>query len=264
MNGSVFDMIRVIEAGEDDVEILAEISKKAFDTDVDVGAPQPGGPQGYDSPEFYLKILETLECYRIILDNETVGGVMVDNAGEEHLVLERIFVEPDHHNQGIGTRAMELIFERYPEVKLWTLGTPEWNVRTKNFYEKLGFTQVGWDLGDPNWKGRWYQKVIDTSYVFPKVADLKDGMSNVTVEGEIQEKSYARVVRSRRRRWETLSVADAGFVDETGRVVLTLWNEQIKQVSVSDKIRVENGYVGSYRGITQLSVGRSGRLIKLI
>ena len=89
-------------------------------------------------------------------------------------------------------------------------------------------------------------------------------MGNVTVEGTIAEKSDARMVRSRRRYGETLSVADAGFEDESGRLVLTLWNEQIKIVHVGDKLRVENGYVGSYRGIKQLSVGKAGRIIHLL
>jgi replication factor A1 len=45
---------------------------------------------------------------------------------------------------------------------------------------------------------------------------------------------------------------------------LVLWNEQIKKVKVGDRIRIENGYVSSYRGITQLNVGRGGRLIHLL
>jgi GNAT superfamily N-acetyltransferase len=262
----VSDRVVIVEAVEQDADTLAEISKRAFDTDIEVGAPEPGpgGPPGYDASEYYRKILAYLECHTIRLEDEIVGGVMVGSAGEEHRVLERVFVDPDRHKRGIATRAMTLIWERYPAAKLWTVGTPEWNVRTKQFYEKLGFVQVGWDLGNPKWRERWYQKVIDASYTFLKVADLMDGMRNVTVQGVIQEKSYARAVRSRRRRGETLSVANTGFADETGRVVLTLWNEQIKHVSVGDRIRVENGYVGSYQGITQLTVGRSGRLIKLI
>jgi replication factor A1 len=59
-------------------------------------------------------------------------------------------------------------------------------------------------------------------------------------------------------------VANAGFGDDSGRIVLVLWNEQIKKVKVGDRVRIENGYVSSYRGIKQLNVGRGGRLIHLI
>ena len=263
---SVADRVRVVEATEEDAETFAEISKRAFDTDVEVGAPGPGGPPGYDSPEFHVRVREFLDCYRILLDDDVVGGVFVGRVNEGHLVLERIFVDPDLHNRGIATRATELVWELYPEGRLWTLGTPEWNVRTKRFYERLGFTQVGWDLGEPEWRGRWYEKQLDPSrpYELARIGDLSDGMRGVDVEGEVLEKGMARSVRSRRRRWETLNVANAAIGDESGRVVLVLWNEQIRRVKQGDRVRVENGYVSSYRGITQLNVGRAGRLIILL
>ena len=96
------------------------------------------------------------------------------------------------------------------------------------------------------------------------IGDLKDGMKDTDVEGEILEKGIARQVRSRRRSWQTLAVANTGFGDDSGRIVLVLWNEQIKQVKVGDRLRIENGYVSSYRDIKQLNVGRGGRLIHLI
>jgi ribosomal protein S18 acetylase RimI-like enzyme len=263
---SVSDRVSVVEAVEEDAETFAEISKRAFDTDVDVGAPGPGGPPGYDSPEFHIRIREFLDCYKILLDGATVGGVFVGKVNDDHLVLERIFVDPDLHNQGIATRATELTWEMYPEARLWTLGTPEWNVRTKRFYERLGFSQVGWDLGEPEWRGRWYEKQLDSSrpYEMAEIGELVDGMRGVDVEGEVLEKGIARQVRSKRRRWETLTVANAAIGDASGRVVLVLWNEQIRQVKEGGRVRVENGYVSSYRGITQLNVGRAGRLIILI
>jgi len=257
--------VSLVVAEEYDSEGLAEICKRAFDTDVDVGASGPGGPPGYDSPRAQVRLMGFMDYYKILLDDETVGGVIVGSVGEGHKVLERIFVDPDLHNRGVGTRAMELVMGLYPEVGLWTLGTPEWNVRTEHFYEKLGFVQVGWDLADPRWRGRWYEKMMNLSdpYVMRRVEELREGMKNVDVEGEVLEKSTARLVRSKRR-GETLSVANAALGDETGRIVLVLWNEQIRQTRVGDRVRVENGYVNSFRGVTQLNVGWAGRLITLI
>ena len=262
---AISERISIIRTVEEDAERLAEICKRAFDTDVDVGAPEPGGPPGYDLPKAQLQLMQFLDYYKILLDDFMVGGVIVGSSGDEHCVLERIFVDPDYHNQGIGTRVMELVWGVYSKAKFWTLGTPEWNVRTKHFYEKLGFVHVGWDLDDPKWRGLWYEKAMDSSepYIMRKIEELSDGMKHVDTEGEILEKSDARVVRSRRR-WQTLSVANAGLGDNTGRIVLVLWNEQIKQVKVGDRVRVENGYVNSYRGVTQLNVGRAGKLVILL
>ena len=263
---SVAERVRLEEATEEDAELLAEISRRAFDTDVDVGAPGDGGPPGYDSPEFQIRALDWADYYTILLDDELVGGLIIGSVNEEHRVMERIFVDSDHHRKGIGTRSMELLEALYPDLKLWTLGTPEWNQRTKAFYEKQGYVQVGWDLSEPNWRGRWYEKVMTPGdpYVMAAIAGLSDGMKNVDVEGKVLEKGHARMVRSRRRYGETLSVANAAIGDDSGRVVLVLWNEQIKHVHVGDRVRVENGYVSSFRGVTQLNSGRAGRLISLI
>lgn len=260
----VSKQVSLIRASQYDSDQLAALSKLAFDTDSDYCSTISGGPPGYDDPEWQKKIMKTNDYYCILFNDSIVGGVIVGDAGGDHKVLERIYVDPKYHRRGIGSRAMVLTIETYPEVKVWTLGTPDWNTRTKNFYEKLGFIQIGIDKSDLNNIGRWYQKIIDDSWSVRKVETLRDGSGNVTVEGEILEKAHARQVRNRRRYGETLSVADSGFGDETGRLVLTLWNNQIKTIQVGDRIRVENGYVGSYGGIKQLSVGRAGRIIHLL
>jgi len=171
-------------------------------------------------------------------------------------------VDPESQRKGVGLKAVELVMSLYPDVKLWTTGTPEWNTRTKGFYEKLGFTQVGWTVEDEG-RGHWYQKTLGEGVRFQEIGELRDGMRNVTVEGRVEEKAVARMVRSRRRR-ETLSVTEAALVDASGRVLLTLWNEQIRQVEVGDRLRVENGYTSTYQGILQLNAGRAGKLVKLI
>ncbi len=91
-----------------------------------------------------------------------------------------------------------------------------------------------------------------------KISDIKDGDSEVNVEGEVTEKSYAREVRSRYGR--VLMVADATLKDETGKIVLTLWNEQVRQVMVGDKVKIENGYAKSFRNVLQLSTGKNGKI----
>ena len=103
--------VALVEASEMDSERLAEVAKRAYDSDVDVGAKGPGGPQGYDSPAFYTRSLKFLGCYVILVGEETVGGVMVNVSGA-HGVVERIFVDPDHFRKGIGSKAMELVMAK--------------------------------------------------------------------------------------------------------------------------------------------------------
>ena len=92
-----------------------------------------------------------------------------------------------------------------------------------------------------------------------EIKDLRNGMKRVTVEGTVKEKAETREVRSRFGD-RMLKVATAIISDETGSIKLTLWNEQINQVNVNNKVKVENGYVTSFRGEIQLNVGRYGVL----
>ena len=91
-----------------------------------------------------------------------------------------------------------------------------------------------------------------------KISEIKDGDNEINVEGEITEKTYAREVRSRYGR--VLIVSDATLKDETGKITLTLWNEQVKQVMVGDHIKIENGYAKTYQNILQLSTGKYGKI----
>ena len=84
-------------------------------------------------------------------------------------------------------------------------------------------------------------------------------MRRVDVEAKIVEKSETREVRSRYTN-ETYRVADAVIQDDTGTIKLTLWNEQIDQVNIGDTIRIENGYIRSFRGEIQLNAGKYGTL----
>jgi replication factor A1 len=95
-----------------------------------------------------------------------------------------------------------------------------------------------------------------------KINELRDGMRRVDLEAKVVEKSDAREVRSRYTN-ETYRVADATIEDETGTITLTLWNEQIDQVNEGDRVKIENGYIKSFRGQLQLNSGKYGTLTVL-
>ncbi len=92
-----------------------------------------------------------------------------------------------------------------------------------------------------------------------EIKDLRNGMKRVNVEATVVEKGDAREVQSRYKD-ESYKVCTAMVADESGSIKLTLWNEQIDQVKVNDKIKVENGYVTAFKGEIQLNVGKFGKL----
>ncbi len=91
-----------------------------------------------------------------------------------------------------------------------------------------------------------------------KISELKPGMKRVDLTAKVLELSEPREVTT--RTGEQSRVATAVVTDDSGTMKLTLWNEQIDQVKVNNSVTIENGYVTSFRGETQLNVGRYGKL----
>lgn len=92
-----------------------------------------------------------------------------------------------------------------------------------------------------------------------KIEELKNGMKRVDVEGNVIEKSDTREVMSRYKE-EVYRVATAVISDGTGTIKLTLWGDQIEKVQVNNTVKIENGYVTTFRGEMQLNVGKFGKL----
>ena len=53
---------------------------------------------------------------------------------------------------------------------------------------------------------------------------------------------------------------DALIEDETGRLNLKLWRNQVDLVRVGDIIKIENGFAVEFGGATEIDVGSRGRI----
>jgi len=250
--------IEIVPASDEDAAMLALISQRAYENAAEKHDKKLGGPRGYKSAKDQLYYIERLETYNIMYDEIIVGGIVVAENGFGIKEIVRIFVDPDFQRNGIGSKSFAILIEK-SEASAWTCGTIAWNEINQNFLNKNGFERIGLIKGDE--QQIWYQKTL-RDLELPEISELNTKMNRVVVEGEIVEKSMARAVRSRRP-WETLLVAEATLKDSSDDVVLMLWNEQIKQCVVGDRVRIEGGYVKNYRGIRQLNVGKVGKLITL-
>ncbi|MBN2394633.1 MAG: hypothetical protein JXR84_28135 [Anaerolineae bacterium] len=66
--------VRFEKAETKDAQTLAKICERAFHSDVDFGAPgSTGGPPGYNSDLFQIRLMISSEYYKILLDDKTVG-----------------------------------------------------------------------------------------------------------------------------------------------------------------------------------------------
>ena len=75
--------------------------------------------------------------------------------------LGRIFIAPELLRTGVGKEAMELVANRYPHARRWILDTPEWNERTRAFYEGLGYEEYGRVTLDAGFDLVLYEKRLD-------------------------------------------------------------------------------------------------------
>ena len=92
-------------AGTSDVPVLNSLSKQAFDTDTEVGGTSAGGPPGYMSVPFHMKMARTGHLYKLTENGLIIGGAVLFRDGDE-LNVGRIFVDPKHFRKGYGIRMM--------------------------------------------------------------------------------------------------------------------------------------------------------------
>lgn len=91
-----------------------------------------------------------------------------------------------------------------------------------------------------------------------QIKDLHVGMKKVNLRATILEVSKPTFVVTRFGNYA--SVANAMVSDETGKIKLCLWNDQIKSVAVGDTVEIENARVSAFRNERQMRVGKRGTL----
>lgn len=93
---------------------------------------------------------------------------------------------------------------------------------------------------------------------YVKIESLQPYAKGVNVKAKIVNVGEVRVVSQGERR-----VADALVGDETGSILMTLWDDEIEGYSDGDVVEIKNGYVSVFRGSMRLSAGRYGTMAKI-
>jgi len=93
-----------------------------------------------------------------------------------------------------------------------------------------------------------------------KIKELQAGQGNVNLEAEIIE---MKEIREFTKFGRVGKVCNAVIKDSSGNMFLTLWNEQVDNFFVGDKINIVNGYVKEWHGELQLSIGKYGSIEKI-
>ncbi|TFG14468.1 single-stranded DNA-binding protein [Candidatus Thorarchaeota archaeon] len=92
-----------------------------------------------------------------------------------------------------------------------------------------------------------------------EIAELKPRMKRLKVTFKVLEKSNPREVTIKRDD-SNHQIADAVVADETGSVVMPLWDKMIDEIEVGRTYTLSNGYTGTFRGSLRLNIGKYGKI----
>ena len=93
------------------------------------------------------------------------------------------------------------------------------------------------------------------------INSLKPDLRNVNLTVKIVNIGTSRAVPSKTGKQQHL-IAEALVGNETGSVVLTLWDAQIGLFKAGDVIEIGGGYTTLFKGSLRLNIGRGGRAEK--
>lgn len=90
------------------------------------------------------------------------------------------------------------------------------------------------------------------------IQNLRRGMKKINLKAEVLEIQEPLVVNT--QYGSRVKVTDVWIADETGKVKLSLWGEQVNFPLVGDMLQIKGASVKTFKGENLLSLGRSGTL----
>ena len=112
--------IRFETAQEADAGALAAVQKAAFDSQAPPEMPDLGGPPGYDEAAWQIAAMRESPYYKVLRDDEIVGGIVLRLPEPGHVHVERVFLHPAHH--GNAANVQHLAPFRTPGVRVVRFG----------------------------------------------------------------------------------------------------------------------------------------------
>ena len=93
------------------------------------------------------------------------------------------------------------------------------------------------------------------------IEEMKKQRSDISGEVKIEEKGEARTVTTK---YGETQVCDSYLVDETGRIKLTLWGEDVGKVKNGDTVSVQGAYTTTFRNEVQLNVPKKNGKLEVV
>ncbi|MCD5323285.1 MULTISPECIES: GNAT family N-acetyltransferase [Pontibacillus] len=144
MEGITIEMARPEDAFD-----LRNVMKRAFDKESRkwlTGEQEEKDyniePPGYGSVDRMMYSIHHLHTYKVMRDEDIVGGVILTLTGRSFGRIDRIFIDPSQQGKGIGRKVMNFIEDEHNGVRVWELETSRRQIGNLHFYEKSGYNKV--------------------------------------------------------------------------------------------------------------------------
>ena len=85
---------------------------------------------------------KSLYVYGIFDEGKLIGFTRCVGDGEHIVVIEDLIVKAEYQRQGMGTKLLQHVFEKYADVRMLSLYTDKVDVKANNFYRKMGMRLV--------------------------------------------------------------------------------------------------------------------------
>ncbi|MBD3262546.1 MAG: single-stranded DNA-binding protein [Candidatus Altiarchaeales archaeon] len=95
-----------------------------------------------------------------------------------------------------------------------------------------------------------------------KVEELRPKIKRIKIIFKVLETLETKQVVSRQDRTKH-NVADVLVADDTGSIILTLWDEDIEQFSEGEVYEVSDAYTSIFKGMLRLNIGRYSSVKRL-
>ncbi|WP_027634430.1 GNAT family N-acetyltransferase [Clostridium hydrogeniformans] len=140
-------MIYIEKARIEDAEKIVEIKKLAYsDEDIRFGGGGGENLKYIGDIGFISWCMNRYLLYKIMLDGIIIGTSWLDHETDDrpnHFELQDFCINPEYHNKGYGSKAIELMENIHKNINLWSLNTPVFSVRNQYLYEKMGYKKIG-------------------------------------------------------------------------------------------------------------------------
>lgn len=84
----------------------------------------------------------SLYVYGIFEEDRLIGFVRCVGDGEHIVVIEDLIIKAEYQRQGLGTKLLRQVFEKYADVRMLSLYTDKADVKANSFYRKMGMRLV--------------------------------------------------------------------------------------------------------------------------